>query len=234
MLNMRASSPDRDTRSPRADSRRNREALLSHATELMAERGPAVPLDEIAKAAGVGNATLYRHFPDRSDLLHAIAEQVMTLTAQAAERALDEESQSFQALARYLREAVRVRVAWVMPAIASTIARDNADLVALRERSVNAIAKLIFNAQRDGAIRSDITFGDISLLLIRLARPLPPGQDRASQDTVAQRHLAILLAGLRPSAEPLPGMGLALTDLRAPGPTPFVASQIESQGHEPN
>jgi AcrR family transcriptional regulator len=43
---------------PRADGRRNREALLSRAAELMAERGPAVPLDEIARASGVGNATL--------------------------------------------------------------------------------------------------------------------------------------------------------------------------------
>lgn len=232
MLNMRASSPDRNARLPRADSRRNREALLSHAAELMAERGPAVPLDEIAKAAGVGNATLYRHFPDRSVLFQAIAEQVMTLTVQAAEQALDQEDHSFQALARYLREAVRVRVAWVMPAIAAEITRDDAVLTALRERSVKAITQLIANAQRDGVIRQDITFGDIGLLLIRLARPLPAGQDRAVQDAVAQRHLTILLAGLGPSAEALPGIGLTLGDLRAPGPTPFVADSLDPRRHD--
>jgi hypothetical protein len=47
------------------DCTSDRNALLSQAAELIAERGPAVPLDEIARAARVGNATLYRHFPDR-------------------------------------------------------------------------------------------------------------------------------------------------------------------------
>jgi AcrR family transcriptional regulator len=212
---VRVNSPDRDGHLPRADGRRNREALLSQAAELIAEQGPAVPLDEIARAAGVGNATLYRHFPDRKALLHAIAGQVIGLTAEAAERALTEETDSYQALARYLREAVRVRIAWVMPAMAAALDRDDAELAALRARSVAAIARLIANAQQDGVIRSDVTFGDVSLLLIRLARPLPPGQDRAVQDALAQRHLTILLAGLRPAAEPLPGPGLTLGDLRA-------------------
>ncbi len=219
---MRVNSPDSEGRLPRADGRRNREALLSRAAELIAEQGPAVPLDEIARAAGVGNATLYRHFPDRNALLHAIAKQVIGLTAEAAERALTEETDSYQALARYLHEAVRVRVAWVIPATAAALDLDDAELAGLRARSVAAIARLIVNAQRDGVIRPDVTFGDISLLLIRLARPLPAGQDRAVQDSVAQRHLAILLAGLRPGAEPLPGPGLTLGDLRAPGPLPFV------------
>lgn len=219
---MRVKSPDSGGRLPRADGRRNREALLSRAAELIAEQGPAVPLDEIARAAGVGNATLYRHFPDRNALLNALAAQVIGLTAEAAERALAGEPDSYQALARYLREAVRVRVAWVMPAIAAAIDRDDAELAALRTRSVTAIAALIGNAQRDGGIRPDVTFGDISLLLIRLARPLPPGHDRAVQDAVAQRQLAIVLAGLRPDGEPLPGPGLTLADLRAQGPAPFV------------
>lgn len=221
---MRVDSPDRAGRATRADGRRNREALIAQAAELIAERGAAVPLDEIARTAGVGNATLYRHFPDRNALLHAIAVQVMGRTAEAAERALAEEADSYQALARYLREAVRVRVGWVMPAIAAALDPGDAELASLRARSVAAIATLIDNAQRDGAIHPDITFGDVSLLLIRLARPLPPGQDRAVQDAVAQRHLTILLAGLGSAAEPLPGPGLTLSDLRAPGPVAFVGS----------
>ena len=55
---------------------------------------------------------------------------------------------------------------------------------------------------------------------------LCPGQDRAVQDSVAQRHLTILLAGLRPGAEPLPGPGLTLGDLRAPGPVPFAPADL--------
>jgi hypothetical protein len=107
-------------------------------------------------------------------------------------------------------------LAWARPIVVRLVDVDH------RARSVAAIAMLIGNAQRDGVIRPDVTFGDVSLLLIRLAWPLPSGQDRAVQDATAQRHLAILLAGLRPAAGPLPGTGLILADLRAPGPVPFV------------
>ena len=214
---MRVDSPDRPGRALRADAQRNRDALLAHAVELVAEHGPDVPLDSIAQSAGVGNATLYRHFPDRAALLHAIAVQVITASAQAAEAALAEESDSYTALARYLRVALTVRVAWVMPAIGAVLPHDDDELAATRNRSLTAVTRLIANAQRDGAIRSDVTFGDLGLLLIRLARPLPPGHDRAVQDSVAARHLAIVLAGLRPGDEPLPGTGLELADLRVRG-----------------
>src|SRR6201999_3204489 len=56
----------------RADARRNYEALLDAADEIFSRRGPDAPLDEIARRAGVGNATLYRHFPSRRDLLVAV------------------------------------------------------------------------------------------------------------------------------------------------------------------
>lgn len=217
----------------RADARRNRETLLVHATELVAEHGPDVPLDLIARSAGVGNATLYRHFPDRTALLQAIAVQVITASAEAAEVALAEEADSYAALARYLRGALTVRVAWVMPAIAAALPPEGQELAAVRARSLAAVTRLIANAQRDGAIRPDATFGDLSLLLIRLARPLPPGHDRAVQDTVAARHLAIMLAGLRSADEPLPGSGLELADLRhARGPE-HGGGPVERDGLSP-
>lgn len=56
----------------RADATRNADRLLTAARELVAERGAEVPLDEVAKRAGLGNATLYRHFPTRADLLVAV------------------------------------------------------------------------------------------------------------------------------------------------------------------
>jgi len=219
---MRVNSPSSGVRGERADSRRNRAALLAEAIQLIAEHGPGVKLDQIARSAGVGNATLYRHFPDRAALLRAIAVQVIGAAAEAAERALAEETGSFQALARYLGEVLRVRVAWVMPAIAGALEPGDAELAALRGRSAAAFTTLIENARRDGVIRADLTFGDISQLLIRLARPLPPGHDRAVQDAAARRHLAIMLAGLRPGGGCLPGTGLTLADLRRPGLAPPV------------
>ena len=56
----------------RADARRNYDALVAAADEIFTAHGPGASLDEIARRAGVGNATLYRHFPDRRDLLVAV------------------------------------------------------------------------------------------------------------------------------------------------------------------
>lgn len=76
-------------RARRVDATRNRDALLLAARRLFDEQGPDVPLDEIAKAADVGNATLYRHFPTRAELIVAVyAEEVADLR-EASERFLD-------------------------------------------------------------------------------------------------------------------------------------------------
>ncbi|MFI6319175.1 TetR/AcrR family transcriptional regulator [Nonomuraea sp. NPDC050556] len=59
----------------RADARRNYDAVLAAAKELFAQRGVDVPLDEVAKRAGVGNATMYRHFPTRRDMMVAVYQE---------------------------------------------------------------------------------------------------------------------------------------------------------------
>ncbi|GAA0909560.1 hypothetical protein GCM10009557_84130 [Virgisporangium ochraceum] len=64
----------------RADAARNLDLLVAAARELFSERGPDIPLDEVARRAGVGNATLYRHFPTRGDLIVAVyADEVEAL-----------------------------------------------------------------------------------------------------------------------------------------------------------
>lgn len=69
-------------RRPRADALRNRAALVAAATDVFAEHGTDAPLDDIARRAGVGNATLYRHFPTRRDLVVAVyADEVTALCA---------------------------------------------------------------------------------------------------------------------------------------------------------
>src|ERR1700710_1317765 len=69
----------------RSDAARNRDALVEAAREVFGERGLAAPLDEIARRAGIGNATLYRHFADRRALAHAVLLSVVTRTADRAE-----------------------------------------------------------------------------------------------------------------------------------------------------
>ncbi|MEW9531574.1 TetR/AcrR family transcriptional regulator [Microbispora sp. NPDC049125] len=74
-----------ERRPQRADARRNRDLLLAAARRVFAERGPDAPLDEVARRAGVGNATMYRHFPTRTDLVIAVyADEVTALCDRGA------------------------------------------------------------------------------------------------------------------------------------------------------
>ncbi|MGW3342684.1 TetR/AcrR family transcriptional regulator [Nonomuraea rubra] len=87
----------------RADAQRNRDLLVAAAAQVFAERGADAPLDDVARRAGVGNATLYRHFPTRSDLLLAVyADEVSQLCA-SAETLREEASSPREALHEWLR-----------------------------------------------------------------------------------------------------------------------------------
>jgi AcrR family transcriptional regulator len=102
-------SPDRK----RADAARNRARLLAAAREVLAEAGNEAALDVIARRAGVGNATLYRHFPTRADLLVAVyADEVEALCARGAD--LLESAEPVDALFAWLDEFV-VHVATKRP-----------------------------------------------------------------------------------------------------------------------
>lgn len=73
---------------PRADALRNRERIVAAAREMFVEFGPEVPFDEIARRAGVGNATVYRNFPDRDALAREVVCSVMDRTSERAESAI--------------------------------------------------------------------------------------------------------------------------------------------------
>ncbi|MDG4824856.1 helix-turn-helix domain containing protein [Asanoa sp. WMMD1127] len=84
-------SPD-SKRRPRSDAQRNRERLITATRELVAEFGSEVPLDEVARRAGLGNATLYRHFPTRAELLAALYADEVTALCDYGNRLLAEPS----------------------------------------------------------------------------------------------------------------------------------------------
>src|SRR3954452_6185705 len=90
----------------RADAHRNRQHLLAAARDVFVEQGADAPLDEIARRAGVGIATLYRRFPERAALIRAVVVDVLQAVGDEARRALDEEPDTFQALARYMHRAL--------------------------------------------------------------------------------------------------------------------------------
>jgi AcrR family transcriptional regulator len=94
------------SRARRADAERNRDALIAAAERLFDERGPDAPLDEIAKRAGVANATLYRHFATRAELILAVYAEEVAELAELAERLRGADDPG-EALTDWLRAFVR-------------------------------------------------------------------------------------------------------------------------------
>jgi len=209
----------------RADARRNRAQLLVAARDVFVEQGADAPLDEVARRAGVGIATLYRRFPDRDSLMRAVALDVLGRTAREANGARAEEPDAFRALARYMHRALDLRISAVMPTLVGRISFEDDEIRRARAEASEPVQRLIDTAQAEGSLRPDVAFGDVGLLLVRLSRPLPGSFPRALDASLAHRHLELLLDGLRTgsagrSAERLPGPAMSLADLRAAAPEP--------------
>jgi len=211
----------------REDARRNRERLLAAARDAFVEQGADAPLDDIARRAGVGIATLYRRFPDRPALQRQLALDLLGRSAHEAGAALAEEPDAFGALARYLHRALDLRIAAVMPVLVGQLQVDE-ELLAARSASTEAVDRIVSAARADGSLRPDAASGDVGMLLVRLSRPLPGPFPPAVNHRLAHRHLELLLGGLRPPASPgapLPGPAMTFEDLAAmphhdPGRTP--------------
>jgi AcrR family transcriptional regulator len=176
----------------RSDARRNRRRLLDAATELILEIGGEPSRDAVAKVAGVGIATLYRHFPDQRDLLRGVVLDVLDRTIAAGEAALDE-ADGGAALRRYLHAAIDIglgAVNIVHPLL------DNVDWPAQLSAAQAVLDRLVDTAHRDQAIPAAITAADIALATIRFCRPLAIGLDPAEERAIAHRQLDSYLDGL--------------------------------------
>src|SRR6202521_5851059 len=110
-------SSESSGRGLRADAARNREQVLAAPRDLFVEHGADAPLDDIARRAGVGIATLYRRFPDREALVRAVALDILARTADEARSAEAEEADPFDGLARYMHRALDLRISADMPAV---------------------------------------------------------------------------------------------------------------------
>jgi AcrR family transcriptional regulator len=211
-------STARRTGRPRADALRNRERIVAAAREMLVESGADVPLDEIARRAGVGNATVYRHFPDRTTLVHEVVVFVTGRVADSAERAAEEERDPFAAVRRFTHEAADERIGALCPILAGVFHPDEPCVAAARERLENAVRSLFDRAQSAGRMRPDVAVADLLVALSQLTRPLP-GTACPANDQFVHRHLQLLLDGLEaPARSELPGTPATLEGLRHPAP----------------
>jgi AcrR family transcriptional regulator len=199
---------------PRADALRNRERIVTAAREMFTEFGSDVPLDEIARRAGVGNATVYRNFPDRDALVREVVCSVMDRTTEAAELALAETGDAFEALERFVHTSADERISALCPMIQSTFDQNHPDLEAARVRCEELVAELMDRAEAAGQLRGDVGVGDLMVVVAQLSRP-PAGTDCFSADRFVHRHLQLFLDGLRaPARSALPGAAMTMEDLR--------------------
>lgn len=204
----------RRTSRPRADALRNRERIVVAARELFVELGADVPLDDVARRAGVGNATLYRNFPDRTALIHEVVLAVLSRTADRAEEAMAEESDPFDALSRFVHAAADERVGALCPLLSGAFDQDHPELLAERRHLEEAVEEVVRRAMISGGLRTDIAVGDLMIALSQLTRPLP-GIACLEIDQFVHRHLQLFLDGLRtPARSQLPGTAATLEDLR--------------------
>lgn len=198
----------------RADAQRNRRLLLDAACRQFIEVGLEAPLEVIARRAGVGIATLYRHFPDRGALVRAVALDVMSRTLAEARGALADESDGFAALRRYMHRALDVGAPAIMPLLDDET-RDHPDVRALLDSTAGAQSKLIAVASREGSLRPGVQFSDVGLVLARFSRPIGHNFDPELESSVAHRHLDVFIDGLHERGGPaLEGPTLTLRRLR--------------------
>ncbi|QES46653.1 TetR/AcrR family transcriptional regulator [Streptomyces venezuelae] len=160
----------------RMDARLNRERLVATAREVFAELGPGASLNEIARRAGVGPGTLYRHFPQRADLLTAVLrDRIGTLCAQAdgllASAAPDE------ALEQWLRAFLAHARANHGMGSALMLESPGAPVPDCHRLILDAATGLLVRAQRYGTARNDLTAGDLLQLVVGIALSTARSED---------------------------------------------------------
>ncbi|MCK2218626.1 TetR/AcrR family transcriptional regulator [Actinomadura sp. ATCC 31491] len=186
-----------EIRRARADATRNREQLLAAATRLFAAAGAEPSMRAIANAAGVGIATLYRHFPTREALVDAVyRDQVSRLTAGAGELLAQLDPPA--ALRRWM-DLFGEWIATKNGMLDTLLAMVESGEIAhahTRAELLGAIDELLEAGRASGGLRADVTAEDIAAALIGIFTVAgPPGHE-----ALAARLLDLLLDGLRPCA----------------------------------
>lgn len=183
----------------RADAQRNRDKLLAAASDAFAECGTDVSLEAVAKRAGVGIGTLYRHFPTRDALIEAAYRAEVEHLAQAAPELLAEHP-SDEALALWLDRFVEYAAAkrGMLEALRSLSAGREDFFAGTRVQIVGALTTLLDAAHAAGTIRDDVEPGDI----MRATGAIWAMNDDEEWQANARKLLALLMDGLRAGASP--------------------------------
>lgn len=180
--------------SPRKDAARNHARIVEAAATVFRREGVDSPLDAVAAEAGVGRATLYRHFPDRGSLLAAVLhDRVSMLERYEAERGGPD-----------LLEHLVVEMCWymadmrgLMAAITASVI-DDEHLAEIAERSDALLSRALAGAVATGSVRPDTSLDDLVLVTVMAGALV---SNPAVTDDAMTRAMAICFNGLRPGAD---------------------------------
>lgn len=184
-----------DGRCKRADARRNQEKLVAAAREVFAKCGGNASMEAIAKQAGVGVGTLYRHFPKRIDVVEAVYRDDVDELVATADRVVAEEG-PWAALVTWLEAFVRYSLSkkTLLTELREAFEKNPGLKVVSRERVVNALTKVLVRAQEAEAVRKDVDGEDVMQLIGSMCLSATITEPQAT------RLMVMILDGLRPQA----------------------------------
>jgi len=179
----------------RADARRNRELILTAAKAAFGEAGVHAQMDDVARRAGVGVGTVYRHFPTKEALVGELVGEKFRLLLEAARAALDVED-PWEAFAGTLRRNAELMAADAV--VQDALKRSEIDwsyAEGPRAELDATFAVVIERGRAAGVIRPDFTIGDVPMLMCGLCSTMANGGPSPTFDW--RRHLELMLDGIR-------------------------------------
>lgn len=177
----------------RADARQNYARLVEAAAQLIGESGPNVSLEEVAKRAGVGIGTLYRHFPNRLALLETVyRDQVMFLSERAHE--LEATTPPAEALPLWLHALLSYNLTMRGLKEALMAGEISPQVSECRTAMHEVGGELLTRAQEAGAVRSDIEVTDLLRMVHSIALMVEPGAEGVAR---AERMFEVMATGLK-------------------------------------
>lgn len=179
----------------RADARRNREAVLAAARERFSAEGLDCQMEDIARSAGVGVGTVYRHFPNKGDLVEALVADRFQRLAERAEAALGEDD-PWQAFCDLMRASATLQMSDRSLSEYISSQPDLGQQAAVESGLAELTEKLMTNAQRAGGMREDAVIEDVPTLICGLCA-ITAGAAGSMPELNWERYVEIMLDGLR-------------------------------------
>jgi AcrR family transcriptional regulator len=181
----------------RADAARNRARVLDAAQVAFGEVGLDAQMEDVARRAGVGVGTVYRHFPTKDALLDAVVVQRFRQLGERARAAL-EEPDAAEAFRELVREAADTQARDAFCAHEVALSAASPEARSAQEELERTVMKLVRRAQREGTLRADVRQADILMLFCGMS--LTVRALRGTPGRPWRRHVELLLDGLRPTA----------------------------------